>query len=79
MIISLEVSYYPLTDEFDKAIENFIEKLEQSKLSVSMGKMSTVISGEYQTVMPILTTSMKDLMEEFPSVFTLKISNTCPV
>jgi len=79
MIISVEISYYPLTEDYNIPVRNFIHKLSGLGLIVETGKMSSVISGEYENVMKSLTASMKDLMEQVPSVFSLKISNSCPV
>lgn len=79
MNISLEISYYPLSEDYGRAVKSFIGLLEQTELKVEPGKMSSVITGDYDSVMHELSTSMKALMEQYPSVFTLKISNACPV
>lgn len=80
MYISVEISYYPLTEEFNNPISEFIGKLlANNKIQVESGKMSTVIYGEYPEVMNVITHSISDLMEKYPSVFNMKISNTCPV
>lgn len=78
MYISVEISYYPLTDAYNKPVNKFIEKLHSlNELDVHSGAMSTIISGPYEQVMELLVTSIQKLMEQYPSVFTLKISNTC--
>lgn len=80
MIISVEISYYPLSEDYNKPISDFIDLISKNKdLEINIGKMSTIITGEYKLVMDILNNGMQSLMEKYPSVFTLKVSNTCPI
>ena len=79
MIVSLEISYYPLVNEFTNPVNEFIEKISNDALEIETGKMSTIITGEYTILMKILTETMEKLMEKHPSVFTIKLSNTCSV
>jgi uncharacterized protein YqgV (UPF0045/DUF77 family) len=79
MIVTVEISYYPLTESYNAAIDSFIEKLsEHDRITVETGKMSTILIGNYGEFMHVLTQSMGELMEKNPSVFNLKISNSCP-
>lgn len=77
MIITLEISYYPLSENFNDLISLFIEKLSSELVKVEVGLMSTVVIGEYDEVMKLLTTTMKELMDQYPSVFSIKIANAC--
>jgi uncharacterized protein YqgV (UPF0045/DUF77 family) len=80
MNISVEISYYPLTGEFDKPINEFIDLLKnRENISVDIGTMSTLISGDYDEVMALLNHSLKELMTKYPSVFNLKIANACEI
>ena len=80
MIITAEISYYPLSGDIHNPIKSFIDELSSVEgISVETGIMSSVVSGEYMKVMSTLTNSMEKLMKEYPSVFNLKISNSCPV
>ena len=79
MIITVEISYYPLSTDYTNPIAAFIEELSGVGLMIETGKMSSLITGEYDIVMEHLTVSMKKLMEQYPSVFALKISNSCLV
>jgi uncharacterized protein YqgV (UPF0045/DUF77 family) len=80
MFITLEISYYPLSEEFQKPINDFITKLSiNKKIKIETGTMSTLISGNYSEVMGTLTEAMKSIMEKYPSVFNIKISNSCAV
>lgn len=79
MIITAEISYYPLTDNFSEPINRFIELISKKDIQMEQGKMSTILIGEYQEIMNVLNESMQELMNSYPSIFTLKISNSCPV
>jgi hypothetical protein len=41
------------------------------------GKMSTLITGDYEDVILLLVKTIKPIMEKYPSVFSLKITNAC--
>ena len=80
MHITVELSYYPLTDAYDKPVLELLELIKnQADISVEVGTMSTLLSGEYDQVMALLNSSMKQLMQKYPSVFNLKIANACEV
>ena len=80
MYITVEISYYPLIEQYSGAVQQLLDLLSvSSQISVETGAMSTLISGEYETVMEILQNSLKPLMEKYPSVFVLKIANACKV
>ncbi len=78
-MVSVEISYYPLADDFNAPIREFLNKLSNDKLIIESGKMSTIIIGEYSDVMDTLSSSMGNLMDKYPSVFNIKISNSCIV
>lgn len=80
MIVALEISLYPLNDNFEKPIDIFLSLLAENKsINIEAGKMSSVISGELSEIMKTLTTSMEKVFNESPAVFNLKISNCCPL
>lgn len=79
MIVTAEISYYPLAEDFNQPIDEFLQKINQTGIDIETGKMSTLISGEYTAVMKVLTIAMEDLFDRYPSVFNLKISNSCVV
>ena len=80
MIVTVEISYYPLAENFNAPISEFIDRLTNNeKIKVEFGRMSSSITGEYQEVMKTLNKSMEIMMETNPSVFNIKISNSCPV
>ncbi|GAB4371062.1 MAG: hypothetical protein Kow009_07440 [Spirochaetales bacterium] len=78
--ISVEISYYPLVSSYGAIVSRFLERLQSyEELSIQTGSMSTVITGEYETVFQALQQEIRSFMEQYPSVFTLKVSNSCPV
>lgn len=80
MYVTLEISYYPLKDNAHQAIKKFIKILDESKLfRISVQPMSTLIIGKYNDIFPFLTDKIQLIMEKYPSVFVLKISNTCSI
>lgn len=76
MIVSVEISYYPLHNEYLEPIGDFIERVKQYKaLWVRVNGMSTQVIGEYDEVMPILTKEIRKSIELPASVFVMKILN----
>jgi uncharacterized protein YqgV (UPF0045/DUF77 family) len=76
MNISIDISYYPLKDEFIPPIKNFIQRLNMhDNISVKTNGMSSQVFGEYFDVMEIITREIHDSFELPHSVFVLKIIN----
>lgn len=63
MNISVELTLTPLQDTFEAPIINFIKKLRSSGLTVLENPLSTQVYGEYDTVMKILNTEIKEAFE----------------
>jgi len=63
MKISVELTLSPLQNEFEKPIINFIKKLRASGLKVLENPLSTQIYGDYDEVMNLLTTEIKEIFE----------------
>ncbi len=77
MKISVEISMYPLSEDFGEPILNFINKIKaHPKLSVKTNSMSTQIFGEYQDVMSILQKEMEPVFtEKLKTVMVMKFIN----
>lgn len=76
MNTSIDISYYPLVDEFKPPIKNFISRLNNySEIRVETNGMSTQVFGEYFEVMNAITTEIHKSFELPHSVFILKIIN----
>ncbi len=78
MEITVEISYYPLKEAYNKPVNEFIDVIAKNKkVIIETGTMSTIISGGYGNVMLLLVETIKPFMEKYPSVFNLKITNAC--
>ena len=76
MNISVDISYYPLKEEFIPPIKDFIHRLNNHKnIVVKTNGMSTQVFGSYFDVMEILTKEIHSSFELPHSVFVLKIIN----
>lgn len=76
MKCSVELSYYPLLDDFKPRVKSFINDISSyDSIKVEPGSMSTRIFGEYRTVMNILTDAMERSFDSPASVFVIKILN----
>ena len=78
MEITLEISYYPLQNEYDKLVSEFIEDLlKYRNIQINTGIMSSLVTGEYNDVMDALRDSMLPFLEKYPSVFRLSVASAC--
>jgi len=77
MTISIEISMYPLAEEFGKPILDFIKKIKSyENLSVKTNSMSTQIFGKYDEVMDALKNEMRPVFaEKMKTVMVMKIIN----
>lgn len=66
MEISVEISMYPLTDNYLPYIKSFIERLQSTQgLSVVGNTISTQIFGDYDLVMDTVKKEIKHSWDEF--------------
>jgi uncharacterized protein YqgV (UPF0045/DUF77 family) len=76
MKTSVEISYYPLHDEFIPPIREFIDRINLHEgLIVKTNGMSTQIFGEYDLVMSALAQEIKTSFQNPHSVFVMKVIN----
>ncbi|MBN1337959.1 MAG: hypothetical protein JXA03_01475 [Bacteroidales bacterium] len=76
MKISVDISYYPVTDRFIPPIVDFIHRMQEREgIEVVRNTMSTQIFGEFATVMTALSEEIKRSFELPNSMFVLKIFN----
>ena len=79
MKVPAEISLYPLRySDLTRPIRQFIELLENNKLKVELGPMSSLIAGDSQVVFESLREAFEQLAKEYEVVMTAKISNACP-
>ncbi len=79
MKIQAEVSLYPLRqNDLTKPIRQFVQVMENDKLKIKTGAMSSLIAGESQVVFEKLQKAFEKLAQRYEIVLTAKISNACP-
>lgn len=65
MQLSVQLSFYPFTDNHKPPIKDVIDRLEKSGLEVQPNPMSTQVFGEYDQVMRVLSDTMKWAFEQY--------------
>lgn len=63
MKISVELTLSPLQDDFEPAIQSFIQKLRNSGLTIKENPLSTQVYGNYNEVMGLLNSEIKNAFE----------------
>lgn len=63
MKISVELTLTPIQDNYEPAIINFIKKMRDSGLTVKENPLSTQVYGDYDEVMTMLNSEIKDAFE----------------
>jgi len=78
MRISVDISLYPLTEDYVEPILAFIVQLESNaKLIVKRNSLSTQIFGEYRDVMDAMDKEMEVVFKQLHhSVFSVKFIGT---
>jgi uncharacterized protein YqgV (UPF0045/DUF77 family) len=80
MYISAQVSVYPLRQaSLSSAIVNTLRVLRERGLAVEEGPMSTMVSGDEETLFSALKEAFKASSEQGDTVMTVTISNACLV
>ncbi len=77
MRVAVDISLYPLADDFLPPIKDVIDRLNaNSSVEVVTNAMSTQIRGEYDEVMAVLNQEIKQTFDQCPkAVFVIKILN----
>lgn len=74
MQATIEISMYPLNENYKEIVLAFIANISQIKdIEVVTNGMSTQIFGDYEVIISILSKEMKEVFEHYPTVFLLKI------
>ena len=79
MKVQAELSLYPLCqNDLTEPIKQFIERLENNRLKVKTGSMSSVVTGDSQAVFEGLQKAFEQVAGEYKVVVIAKVSNACP-
>nr|WP_297786301.1 YkoF family thiamine/hydroxymethylpyrimidine-binding protein [uncultured Allomuricauda sp.] len=74
MKISVELTLSPLQDDFEAPIIEFIKKLRDSGLTILENPLSTQVFGDYDKVMELLNSEIKESFENLDHVvLTMKV------
>jgi uncharacterized protein YqgV (UPF0045/DUF77 family) len=78
MVCSVEISMYPLKENFKPSIIAFIKNLRKYPfVKVTTNGMSTQVFGEYKRVINAINTEMENtFLNENSIVFNLKVINS---
>ena len=78
MVCSVEISMYPLKENFKPSIIAFIKNLRKYPfIRLTTNGMSTQVFGEYKRVMNAINTEMENtFLNENSVVFNLKVINS---
>lgn len=76
MQVTVEVSLYPLTNDYEGLIISFIKKMKnRPHLEVMTHSMSTYIKGEVKEVMSGIGQTMHELGPDIASALVMKVIN----
>ena len=75
MKASVDISLYPLADEYIPAIKEFIEKVQQyPEVAVIRNDLSTQLYGDYDQIMDLLKVEVRLSWEKYgKSIFVIKL------
>ena len=74
MKATVEISLYPLNDDYINCVLQFLEKINRYPfLDVETNGVSTQIFGDLDDIMDMLKKEMKDVLEAYPSMFVMKV------
>ena len=80
MVISAQISVYPLRQEHSgPAIDAVRKALESRELHPEVGAMSTIVTGEAKDVFVALQEAFDRAAASGHVVMTVTISNACPI
>lgn len=75
MKASVDVSLYPLADEYIPAIKEFINRVQQyPEIAVVRNDLSTQLYGDYEQIMDLLKVEVQLSWEKYgKSIFVIKL------
>ena len=74
MQATVEISMYPLHQDYANKVLSFLANINQYEgIVVETNGVSTQIFGEYNQLMDLLRTEIKEVLEEQSAMFVLKI------
>lgn len=75
MTATIEISLYPLTDDYPAHVLSFLKKVKQlSGIEITTNGMSTILIGEYVSMWRQLSELMEEEMASGYSLFVMKVA-----
>ncbi|MCX7544137.1 YkoF family thiamine/hydroxymethylpyrimidine-binding protein [Marinicella gelatinilytica] len=77
MNVSVDISLYPLTEDFLTVVDDFIQRLRQEPdLTIKVNDLSTQVFGDYATVLNKVNAAMQATHKQTPkAAFIMKVLN----
>ncbi|NND34470.1 MAG: hypothetical protein HKN76_17930 [Saprospiraceae bacterium] len=77
MQITVEISFYPLSEQFGNHVLDFLSDLRgESDVSIMTNQMSTQITGDYDQVMSLVNAALKQNFQKgYKASVVMKIFN----
>jgi uncharacterized protein YqgV (UPF0045/DUF77 family) len=80
LLLAAQVSIYPLRQlSLSPVIEQALSFFRSYGLEVTPGPMSSIVSGEDETLFAALKEAFSQIAKDVEIVMTLTLSNACPV
>lgn len=74
MQATVEISLYPLHQDYENRVIAFLEKINQYEgLTIETNGVSTQIFGDYHKIMEMLTKEMHDTLDSQHAMFVMKL------
>jgi uncharacterized protein YqgV (UPF0045/DUF77 family) len=75
MKVSIDISLHPLTEAYEQVVIDFIDSLKKHpELDVRTNGLSTQVFGDYDQVMSLMSTEIKQALERQKAVVVLKLA-----
>ena len=76
--ITADISFYPLDSKYLYIVNQFLTSShDQAELKIETTDVSTLITGEYDSVMSLIEEKLRSFLESGDAVFVIKLSNAC--
>ncbi len=76
MKTTVELSLYPLHQDYSKIVVDFVLELRKNKnIRFETNGLSTQIFGDYDEIMSLLTSEIKTVLSEQKAVFVMKVAS----
>lgn len=79
MIITVEISHYPLTDDYEPNIIHFINRLKDSDCLVRTTALSTLMKGELHQVFDAIKLAVAEYPEQSASTVIKIVNRDLPI